>query len=522
MISGKGAAWKRLGPLNSELSGVITEQERLNKEQAEKKQKALDEANKKKEEKDKKISGSLASLMPNKTGFRSHDEAIMEFFKKPGGVIDKLVEIKEKIETASGSDKWKLEADLAMLKNTVASIKKYREQLPLVTQKLSQGVANGTYSRYHNRDFIPKYDAMIGQYQYRYVLNDDYSVSLENLGAADFNKDGKPDILNLADLHDPSKLGYFKAGFNSATWIKTAKDHYGTFHEVKDEKGFLRKEYKGFDPEKREGLKDDVNSLFGESYENMTDDFKSYMGDELGIDPDTIKDDVAFQKVKTEFINKVINAYDTTKKNTTDHGAENAAARTKIAKSADARGWAKHKAGSKEEPSLRSGITLRRDSETGNPLRGSGALVGRKYGDLKARDTYMFSAPYDKKGNRYSVIIGSKEVEVQGFDLDDKGRIYVRGSEVYKHSHRKSKSEKEKERTDGESDTSTYTKRDKAFLLKGLAVDSVAKRFGFRNAHDFSQYLSNLRDEELGKANDSSKSTNTIGKAFNAKNFKKQ
>jgi hypothetical protein len=276
MNTGKAGAFRFLQPAQSDLSKTILQQEQMNTIHQEKK-----EAKQKEQaEKDKQnaIDRSKINAGDN-LGYRNIDAAIVDSFKRKGGVVDQFVEAQKKW-IASGetdSDAYGLMQDA--LKYT-DRIQKMKQDFIKIKQAHSEGLAKGTIDRDLNLGFESNLQK-IEQGKIFINTNDLSNIVIDNLGGVDIDGDKIADTITEQTFRDINNFGVWDAKFNINEYNTTLAKELGTFEETKlNPNGNNRFESlttEGLNPANKLLVKDRYKSVFGEDIKNLTNAGKSIL-----------------------------------------------------------------------------------------------------------------------------------------------------------------------------------------------------------------------------------------------------
>jgi len=256
------------------------------------------------------------------TGYKSHDEPLIKFFTKEGGLLDVWNQtFNDLVENPNNQEILTRQFNL---NKSIETLRGLRDGMVERGDFLQEGLQNGTFSPSLNRGVIDNYNKLINDYQYDYKLNERGEIFIENK-AYDPDGDGIPNELTLQDVYDPEIMklhGYFDV----REWAKSTKPFYGKMTTVTDKDGFKREKLIGFDITKTDDLILEVEQLFGKDLLTMTPEAKSFINDSAGLDYRQFTQS-EFDDIKTNLISRLINAYDRTAENTIDSGARISAAR---------------------------------------------------------------------------------------------------------------------------------------------------------------------------------------------------
>lgn len=311
MSGGKGAAYQRFKPLEGDITDDL-----INAENQEFKHRAEDrliadrtkadvdaqlKADKEKAEAKKK---DLEGLYIGNSGFKSHDEALIEILQGEGGIFDQYSNLLDELDKTPNNTQ--LLAKQITLKKSVENLRGLKDGMVARAQMLQKGLADGSMSPSLNKGLAENYDALIKDFKYNYKIKDNGEIVIENQGY-DPDKDGILNELSVQDVWDPEKMklqGYFDA----KKWVQSTKDELGK-HEKTTDNGVTSHKLVGFDPTKIDALREKVTALFGEDLATMTPEAKSYINDSLGGNYKEMTEKT-FDNVKEAMIRDTKYAYD--------------------------------------------------------------------------------------------------------------------------------------------------------------------------------------------------------------------
>lgn len=422
MASGKYGAYKQLKPLQGDIASDILNQEnqdfkyREEKRDIEDRKYARDEARKEKDRKfGEKLEATLSDASIDATGFKSQDDPVIDLLHRKGGVLDQLTEI----TTALENDPFNrdLIGRKVNLEQSVDMIQALQLGLSENALANAQGMADKSLSKTVNEGYEDDYNKMINDFQLRYEITSDGRIVIDNKAnfdsegnIIDKDHDGLPDKITMQDLWNPGRLkGDFKT-FSRQEYFDALKKVYKSKDEKNPLKGrFGSKRTKGFNPDNYESLKDDVERLFGKDLKDITNDAKSFIGDELKGNWKGIKEK-EFDELKARFIQDFVASYDQLEHKEIDHGSEIAYKREERLQEA-----ANEKV--KDQEDLSKLIQTRTDAQ-GKEIN---TLVGYKGGELEV--TAARTVLKDKLKN----VIANKDIDAV-FIGEDK-EIYFTGIE---------------------------------------------------------------------------------------------
>lgn len=368
MAGGKGAAYQRLQPLQGDISNDL-----LNAENQEFKHREEDrliedrtkgeiDAAKKAEEKavaEKKK--DLEGLYVNPSGFKSHDEPLIEILQGENGVFQQYSNLIDELDK-NPSD-TKLLAKQIMLKKSIENIKGLRDGMMEKYAFALEGIKSKKLSPSLNKAILKNYNSVIKDIQYNYKIKDNGEIVIENKGY-DPDGDGIPNELSLNDVWDPEKMK-LQEYFDPKEWITSTKDQLGK-HDTTTDNGVTSRQLVGFDPTKADSLNEMVTNTFGKDLESMTPQAKSYINDTLNMDYKNVKES-DFTKIKESFARQTKNAYDSIDKTKVDGGTA---------------------------------LQYKKYNEEKKPSNGISFIETKQYGkgDKAAVNRYAFKSPYTIKG----------------------------------------------------------------------------------------------------------------------------
>lgn len=341
MISGKGAAWQRLGYVNNDLSDIVTQQELLNNAHEKKKQDALDKEKKKKEAKAKALSGITTG---NKTRYLNFEHSFTDSFRRKGGVIEIYADAQRRLEIdPTDSEAIAIKANIH---REVKRIAKIKNAIIGYNTQLAEGIANGTISKSLNKGFLTNMDKINNGGIYFEV--DRYgSIKIINRGNIDLDGDGMPDELTLESIADKNNFGVWEKDFDLNTFNTGLKKQFGTIHTKNDDGTFTTKEVEGYNPAYASEVKDKYRETFGKDISSLTNQGKSYLI-QKGYNPKTITQE-EYDSVINDSELGFRNMFDNKDFETTNHSAKNARSRNALA-------WSKHNKKDKPKNSLRTTV----------------------------------------------------------------------------------------------------------------------------------------------------------------------
>ena len=280
MNTGKFGAYKQLTPPNSDLSGVINQQELFNNAANLKKEQKAE-----KDRKDKLAkSTDLASINSGKkTQYLNFEHSLTDAFRRKGGLIDKYSEAQARLQ-ANPSDS-EAAGILSNIKMTVKKIAFTKDSILKYDRALSEGIANGNISKHLNEG----YTANLGKIKDGDVffdIDDFGNATIKNTGNVDFDGDGIDDVITLDSLSDKNNFGVWEADFDLKTFNSALKENYGEKVQTElnpdNNNPFLSRKTKGFDTNNTLSVKEDYKTVFGASKENLTTKGRSILN-QFGI-----------------------------------------------------------------------------------------------------------------------------------------------------------------------------------------------------------------------------------------------
>jgi hypothetical protein len=275
MNTGKFAAYKQLTPPNSDLSGVINQQERLNNAENLRKEK--------KAEKDRKnqlgLTKDLASINSGKkTQYLNFEHSLSDAFNRKGGLVEKFANAQKRLQL----DPSDTEAAgiISNIKGTVQQIAATKNAMLKYNTALSTGIADGTISKELNKGFISNMQN-INEGGVRFDIDKYGSVRIFNTGKTDLDGDGMPDEITLETLTDKNNFGIYEADFDLNSFDTKMQGDFETY-----EKGVVNPDgdnpYEtsttaGLNPENRLVVKDRYKSALGQNASSLTNAGKSLL-----------------------------------------------------------------------------------------------------------------------------------------------------------------------------------------------------------------------------------------------------
>ena len=316
---GTYSAYRQLKPLEGDISNDIQQQEENGF-----KRRALDQAEER--EKNDQLEKQKEREKPIKlpdipySEYVSHDKRTIDLFTGDQNFIKEYADNEQALIKEPYNSQFIIKKK--NMDNAIEQIAKAQSGISGKAKALQDGLNTGVLSPTLNKDYIKNYNSLIDATGYYYKLNKNTGVV--SVEVPDANGDGIPEEFSLQDAYDPSKLTGFKKKFQYESFLTAAKDRYGSLEKVRDPStGYTKTTLKGFDKKKMTDLNSEINTLFGNDVSKMTDEAKSYLADVLNIDPSTIKD-AEFDKMKTDFVKRFINTYETTDKEEFNRSDQNA------------------------------------------------------------------------------------------------------------------------------------------------------------------------------------------------------
>lgn len=343
MVSGKGAAWQRLGGLNNDLSDIVTQQELLNNRHEKEKQDALDKDRKKKEAKNKELSGITTG---NKTRYLNFEHSITDAFRREGGVIDKYADAQKRLEIdPSDSEALAIKTNIEREVKRIASIK---NAIIGYNQKLAEGIATGTLSKKLNEGYLTNMQR-INNGQIEFEVDDYGGVKILNKGNVDLDGDGYPDELTLEAIADKNNFGVWEKDFDLNSYNVELKKQFEEIHTKKDDGTFTTIEKQGYNPAYAGDVKNKYRDVLGQDISSLTNKGKSYLY-QIGLTPKQVQENPElYDKVINDLENGFRNLYKNKDFETTNHSAKNTRSRNALA-------WSKYNKKDKPTNSLRTTV----------------------------------------------------------------------------------------------------------------------------------------------------------------------
>ena len=275
MNTGKLGAYKQLTPPNSDLSGVIVQQEQLNNAHTLKKAQKAEETKKKELAK----SFDLASVNTGKqTKYLNFEHALTDAFNRSGGLIEKYANAQERLEkNPSDSEAAGI---ISNIKRTVSQIATTKDTMLKYNTALSSGIAEGTISKGLNQGYLTGMQR-ISDGAIEFEIDDYGGVKIMNTGNVDLDGDGIPDEITLESLTDKNNFGIWDKDFDLNTFAGGLDKRYKTYtKETVNPDGdnpYEKRIEKGFNMKNELLLKDDFYQHFGEDVGSLTNAGKSYV-----------------------------------------------------------------------------------------------------------------------------------------------------------------------------------------------------------------------------------------------------
>ena len=287
MNTGKFAAYKQVTPPNSDLSGVINQQERLNNfKNLREEQKA---------QKDRRnqlgLTKDLASINPGKqTQFLNFEHSLSDAFHRKNGLIEKYANAQKRLEL-NPSD-TKAAGILSNIKATVGQIAATKTAMLKYSTALTTGIANGTISKELNKGFISNMKK-INEGGVNFEIDDNGSVKIFNTGKTDLDGDGMPDEFTLETLTDKNNFGIYQADFDLNEYNTVLKTELGTFEQNEinpnGNNPYETLTTEGLNAESLLIAKDRYKSALGQSGSSLTNAGKSLLA-QFGITQTEVKE----------------------------------------------------------------------------------------------------------------------------------------------------------------------------------------------------------------------------------------
>ncbi|WP_062057375.1 hypothetical protein [Aquimarina longa] len=241
------------------------------------------------------------------TGIRSEDEKRGQLALK---AADTLNEAMKRLEKDSND----VESSLIVsnLEDFAPRFKQMTERYSTWMQDGTKGLEEGIYSPYLNRDHIEKVEQVI-KGQVNYGLDDKGNIT----GDYDQNRDGKADF-TWDGMATGIDLPEYKKRFDVDRFKENTKENFGTLHTKNPNGTYNTIEVKELSPESKLGIRKNIETLFGESAKNITDEGLSYIYDELDTEINTPLTDEMLKEAKNRFYIENITMFDRLEFNTKD------------------------------------------------------------------------------------------------------------------------------------------------------------------------------------------------------------
>lgn len=478
MSNGKYASYQELRPLQGDISNDLLNQEDQNfKRRAEQREIASTRANqtkaqldaiekKKKKDSEDYTEGLDKIKLDSDTGFSSYNEAVIDFYTREGGVLEKYNDVRTILE----KDPYNKEALVAErnLFNIAEDINALSTGMVDRMGDLVEGMGSGGYSVSQNKGLFEEFDNKLNKINFKLDIDEKGTLFMSN-SPYDRNNDGKVDDADKLTAQNILSTDLLKPveSFNGEEWAKASVDRYGKKTIVNDD-GVDKTKIVGFDMSKLKDLKSDVDALFGEDLNGMTDNFKAYAGDTLNVDWGDFTQD-KFDEIKSSFAEKVVNAYETTRENSTNVTAKIALEKAEQAKK------------DKEEKKPEVDIKVMKSTD-GKPMITQSAN-GKTYG--------FTVTPKE-------VAVGDKKITIKKLYLADDGTVTYDGTVIEKQPGTIK---------DGDTLVENPDKgKSKTVEMSGGAINEedlneVARGLGYSDAHALKVAL---EDAKTGKKVDSS------------------
>lgn len=399
----------------------------------------------------------MSELQFNDSGIKSVDAPLYEYFSKTKGEVADLY---QRIE--QDPDDYEARILLEKKMNSAKTLAGFTERYATWQQDYSQGLAEGKYSQYLNRNLPERINQGLKNGNYK-ILNDK-NGDLQLI--ADIDGDGELDediaAINVQEFLSGNPLYAPKAATGRFEAMDAIAERFGTVEIKEDAGGFKKREYSGFDPEKTDDLHYEVNRLLGQNKEQMSDAAKSIIADDLGLGDPAQMSNEQFQEFKEEFAQGIINKFDRTESETTDFGARNSANSLAYRKQRDATEDAREDTKNAQE-------------EPQNTIE----VMTGETGSSNASGTTLFSLPEAATLDTGGGIVKTFQVQMQGDDLKFRGNI-TKGTGQ-----------------DKTTSAQTITRDDqKNVIVRQIPNPETGKNF--TNLSEFKQYLDKLKQ---GQAN---------------------
>ena len=408
MNSGKEAAYRQLTPPNSDLSGVINQQEYFNNQHEKNKERKADKRN----SENLKNLEDLSKINPGKkTGYTSIDQAVTDAYMRKGGLVEQYANAKKRLLDSGNTDN---EA-YGIIKN----IERFTQELGQMKQMfskygtaLSEGIASGKISKSLNSGFISNMQK-IAKGGISINTDDLANISIDNIGGLDLDGDKLPDKLSLDTFMDKNNFGIWQPDFDLNNFNSQLGKKYKTFKEETinpdGNNPYKTIVKQGLNPDNILLVRDDYKQRLGADVKNLTIAGKSFLYQQ-GENPKTITQEKYNSLIKnlvTDF--EKISAKEKSEK--INHTAKNSAGRLNLARTKENRIASEETTNTNINPMTENGKPLERNL---NGEKYKGYTVGRK----------MKSGDVDTK---VTILRGEDEVEIKEYYISENGEIAYSG-----------------------------------------------------------------------------------------------
>mgnify|MGYP001298213297 CR=1 FL=1 len=286
MNTGKFAAYKQVTTPNSDLSGVIAQQEQLQNRFQEKKDLKAEKQKNEQKARTEDIGRINAGA---KTKYLNFEHSLQDAFRRKGGFIERYSNASARYEKdPSDTEAYGIMQNINQEVKRVALTKK---TILGYDKLLSEGIANGTIDADMNKDFVAQLEKLKSG-QINFDVDEYGNMKIKNLAGLDFDNNGIADEITLESLSNQSNFGYFKDKFDLNASNVKMKKRFGTKSEKGQNPNGLTGDtlkIKGYDPSNSLLVEDEYKSMFGEDINSLTSDGKSLLYQE-GMDPKKISE----------------------------------------------------------------------------------------------------------------------------------------------------------------------------------------------------------------------------------------
>lgn len=291
-------AYRGVQPIAEDFGALLAEDEnaRFRYRQEQREQQAIND--KKAKDLRDRILSAQQGLNVDASGFSAYDEQIANVVLKAADEIDKAYEVLRVDPNNLEASKTLQQAEMlpAMLKQ---SITKYQNDL----MNYGKGLQDGTYSEYLNKDWQNASNAI---FDGRMRL--DFKPGTGLVAQYDQDGDGMVD-LGFGGIKGGIDLGRFKERFDALGFKEQVKDSYG-YETIQTPNGMITTRVKDISPKSKRSIRENIDDAFGMTAETMTDDARSYLYDELKLDPNKQLTDTEFDAIKTSFYLENVEQFD--------------------------------------------------------------------------------------------------------------------------------------------------------------------------------------------------------------------